>query len=440
MFEAFREQLTRKNWGAPQHRLLVAVSGGLDSMALLHLLHQAGCSLGAGHVNFQLRGAAADEDEQFVREVCGRLRLTFHARRVDTNNYAMDKGVSVQVAARELRYRWLSEVARAEGYTHIATGHHADDNMETVLLNWIHGKGWDGWLGMPAQNGLIIRPLLGFSREQLLSYAAAMGITWREDESNQSDEYQRNALRHHVLPELRKINPALTDTFQIGLTKTEAVPYLIAKGLEYAGAEGIQSEGHDMRIENKWLLEHAGSVGLLFEILRPLGFTLSQTQQLVGALNHVGAQFSSATHLAVVDRGAILVGPAPSAPSEITIGAGVAQAHLGAQRLQLSVQPPAIDTNASVGCFDLETISFPLTWRTWRPGDVLQPLGMAGTRKVSDMLIDAKIPRLHKAGITVLESGGRVAWLVGHRVAEWARVTATTRQMLRVERTWERAE
>jgi tRNA(Ile)-lysidine synthase len=282
--------------------------------------------------------------------------------------------------------------------------------------------------------------LLGFSREQLLSYAAAMGITWREDESNQSDEYQRNALRHHVLPELRKINPALIETFQLGLAKTEAVPHLIKKGLVATSAEGVEIKSNETRIDSNWLLSQPAPAAFLYEILRPSGFTLSQARQLVDAVRHIGAQFTSGTHVAVVDRSAILVGPASIALPEVVIDRDATTVRLSSQRLDFTVQPPGVDTDVSVACLDLDRLSFPLTWRTWREGDVLQPLGMTGTRKVSDMLIDAKVPRLHKPTVTVLESGGRVAWLVGYRIAEWARVSADTRQILRVEWTREMDE
>lgn len=436
MLEAFREHIRKKDWGTAHQRLLVAVSGGLDSMVLLHLLQQAGCPMGVGHVNFQLRGAAADEDERFVRETCEQRKIPFHSTRVDTNNYAIHQGVSVQVAARELRYQWLVEVARREGYTHIVTAHQANDNLETVLLNWIHGKGWDGWLGIPEQNELIIRPLLPFSREQLLTYAASEGITWREDESNLRDDYQRNAVRHHVVPELLKINPSLMDTFQRGLAKTKALPFLIKAGLAAAGQEGIAVVGSEMRIGKRWLTGQPEPVSVLYELMRGHGFTLSQVQQLTDARDHVGARFLTHTHVAVVDRGAILVGPLSDSPGEALIDQGETVARLGSQQLHFFVEPPAVDADAATACLDLDCLSFPLTWRGWREGDVLQPIGMTGTRKVSDMLIDAKVPRSHKPEVTVLESGGRVVWLVGHRLAEWARITPNTRQMLRVQ--WSR--
>ncbi|HAC24708.1 MAG TPA: tRNA lysidine(34) synthetase TilS, partial [Cytophagales bacterium] len=266
MLEAFRAHIRKKDWGTAHQRLLVAVSGGLDSMVLLHLLQQAGCPMGVGHVNFQLRGAAADEDERFVCETCEQRKIPFHSTRVDTNNYAIRQRVSVQVAARELRYQWLVEEARRAGYTHIVTAHQANDNLETVLLNWIHGKGWDGWLGIPEQNELIIRPLLPFSREQVLTYAASQGITWREDESNLRDDYQRNAVRHHVVPELLKINPSLMDTFQRGLAKTQALPFLIKAGLAAAGQEGITVVGSEMRIGKRWLTGQPEPVSVLYEL------------------------------------------------------------------------------------------------------------------------------------------------------------------------------
>jgi tRNA(Ile)-lysidine synthase len=230
VLEQFLNHIARHKLCTLSDSILLAVSGGIDSMAMLHLFKEGGYRIGVAHCNFQLRGEESNRDESLVAEECKRMAVPFFVKRFDTETYAWEQGVSIQMAARDLRYAWFNELVKNQGYNYMATGHHFDDSMETIVLNLTKGTSVEGYAGIPLKNKYIIRPLLFATRTKVTEYAISRGFTWREDESNFTDDYQRNFIRHHIIPKLKELNPSLETTWQNGLEKIEGDLELLHRG------------------------------------------------------------------------------------------------------------------------------------------------------------------------------------------------------------------
>ena len=434
MLARFSDFISHHELFDPQDRILVAVSGGIDSMVLLTLFLEAKYDVGIAHCNFQLRGTESDQDERFVRSFCAEADLPYFVQGFDTKNYAGEKGLSVQMAARELRYAWFSEVMEREKYHWLATAHHLNDNLETVLLRWTHGAGLDQLTGIPLKNGKIVRPLLFATRTEIEAYATAEHVKWREDSSNASEDYQRNFVRHNVIAKLKEINPSLEETFVNSLEKLSGAHELMQRGLEQLKDSITHAEGNRFLIDKNllMLLQHPKFV--CYEWLRPFGFEWDRCAQLVDAMGgQVGKQFLSPTHQAVIDREFIIVSPLQESLNEILIEEGQDKAMLGPWMLTIkSSKGSPVSYKANQGSFDRSKIKFPVLWRKWRSGDVFFPLGLGHRKKISDFLIDGKVSLTEKNLLTVLESGGEVIWVVGHRVDDRFKVTSKTTAVLEV--------
>ncbi len=435
MLTAFKNFIFRKDLFDPTDRILLAVSGGLDSMVMLNLFQEAGYRMGVAHCNFQLRGDASNGDEEFVKQYCGRFKIEFFGQRFSTKNYAEEAHLSIQMAAREQRYTWFGEVMEEKKYHWLATAHHLDDNLETVLLRWTKGAGLDQLTGIPLKNGKVIRPLLFATRELILNYANEHKIAWREDVSNATDDYPRNFIRHQLIPRLKEINPSLEVTFGNSLDKMKGAHELMERGLGQLKDTITKTEGQKFMIDKTllMLLQHPAFV--CHEWLRPLGFEWDRCVQLVSALDSSpGKQFLSTTHQAVIDREFIIVTPRQEWSHEILIEEGQGKAVLGPWVLTIqSVTGNKIEGGENLGTVDAALIRFPLLWRKWRNGDAFSPLGLGHRKKLSDFLIDEKVPLTQKHSVTVVESAGEIVWVVGFRVDDRFKVTSRTTSVIRMQ-------
>ena len=437
MLTAFKNFISRQDLFDPTDRILLAVSGGLDSMVMLNLFQEAGYRMGVAHCNFQLRGDASDEDEEFVRQYCGRFKIEFFSQRFSTKNYAEEAHLSIQMAAREQRYTWFGEVMEEKKYHWLATAHHLDDNLETVLLRWTKGAGLDQLTGIPRKNGKVIRPLLFATREVILNYANEHKIAWREDESNATDDYQRNFIRHQIIPRLKEINPSLEVAFGNSLDKMKGAHELMERGLGQLKDTITKTEGQRFMIDKTLLMLLHHPAFVCYEWLRPLGFEWDRCFQLVSALDaSPGKQFLSTTHQAVIDREFIIVTPRQEWSHEILIEEGQGKAVLGPWLLTIqSVTGNKIEGGENLGTVDGALIRFPLLWRKWRTGDAFSPLGLGHRKKLSDFLIDEKVPLTQKHSVTVVESAGVIVWVVGFRVDDRFKVTSRTTSVIRMQLT-----
>ncbi len=435
-------------------RVLVAVSGGIDSMVLAELMQQGGFSFGVAHVNFGLRGADSDADASFVENMALRYGVPFHLTQFDTLAEATSRGESTQVTARQLRYEWFHELQQQHGYVAIATAHHLNDVLETVLLNLTRGTGLAGLRGMPIQSDVaatgprIVRPLWFATRTAIDVYAQSHGVQWRNDSSNASDKYSRNQIRHHVVPVLEQINPGLLQTLPRSLSQLRAAEAILQKDLKASFQQCTQVTDEGFIINIASLVQFPEPLFRLGEWLRPYGFTpdvIAQCWQAVGPHQmerRNGQVFIAPAHRLVHDRGQLWLlphRPAPAPPislpdwptTSLDIGS---DGQLSVQVIDRQSWDEQWPTETATALLDADLLPFPWTVRPWREGDRFKPLGMKGTRLISDFLADCKLPLRKRERVWVLESAGNVIWVLGLRIAQAARITDKTSRIVRL--TW----
>lgn len=416
---------------------LLAVSGGVDSVVLADLFARLGLRWAVAHAHFGLRGAGADGDADFVRALAERYQVPYHERRLATRAYAKRQGGSIQMAARTLRYQWFQALCKRYGYARVATAHHLNDSLETSLRHLAKGSGIQGLCGIPSTyQAHVIRPLLWASRQEIEAYAIEQGLAWREDPSNASCHYERNRIRHQVIPLLKAMNPSLERTFlrtQARLSQSAQLLQAEADRLAQQ-AYTVTPSCHGIELAPLEGLPWAPIV--LTAWLSPHGFSFAQIAQWWAAQPSPGKYIMSKTHCLQADRGKWLLSARRPAPApgqcpayllplggEQAIPSGVlAVTSCPASGYQLSPQP-------QVAALDRERLVFPLLLRRWQAGDAFYPLGMAHRKKVSDFLIDEKVPRYAKAEQWVITSQGQLVWLVGRRIDNRFKVTSATRQL-----------
>ncbi|MBC7571361.1 MAG: tRNA lysidine(34) synthetase TilS [Spirosoma sp.] len=434
----------------PARPTLLTVSGGLDSVVMAELFSRAGLPFAVAHVNFGLRGAESDADAVFVQNRAEQYGVPFHLTRVDTAAVATERGISIQMAARELRYTWFAELLRKHEYGAIATAHHQNDVLETVLLNLTRGTGLAGLRGMPIRQDNVIRPLLFALRDDLTEYARQHGLTYREDSSNAHDKYARNAIRHHVVPVLTGLNPNLLhETLPRTLSKLQAAERIVQSELNRVWLRTVQYEERFIFLPAHTLLDLPEPAFYLAEWLKPYGFLPDQTDAMLASLSReTGQQFASPTYRVTHDRRVaaeatqtgLLLEPLPALTTyEITLPdwpnqpvavPGVGILHVERFDRSANFQFP---TEPTIACFDTDQLVFPLTIRPWQTGDRFRPLGMRGTKLVSDLLNDLKLTRTEREQTAVLVSGNQIVWVIGRRMAHEFRVTEATQRITRIK-------
>jgi tRNA(Ile)-lysidine synthase len=427
--------IREKQLFSPTDQLLLAVSGGMDSMVLLHILYELGYRPGVIHCNFQLRGAASDEDEAFVRQQADKLGLSFFSRRFATKAYAAQHKCSIQVAARDLRYAYFAEIIEQEDYKYLLTAHHLDDRLETFWLNFTRGTGWRGLAGLKARRGNIRRPLLAVNRQQIEAYQQAHQIAFREDESNAEDKYRRNYFRHHVLPALYEVTPDLAKRSATNFQQLEDMLSLYEERIDQYYAEWFHWEGQEAIVEITSLREHAVAATLSWELFSPYGFSREQTRQILTA--NSGSLLESSTHRLLIKEEELIL----QAYSDATQQEGILwpQDQLFirfAERYTLSQTlapvPAKFEPMPLRVYVNPAQLVWPLQLRYWQDGDRFAPLGMGGKhQKVQDFFVNNKIDRLRREQVPLLFNGnGELIWIVGHRLDERFKVPAGVSQVI----------
>ena len=431
MLKLFHDHIARHQLCKATDKILLAVSGGLDSMVMFNLFHQSGYSIAVAHCNFQLRGAESDDDEEFVRAKCNHLKVPFHSIQFDTNNYAWENSLSVQIAARQLRYAWFEELLEQEKLDKLATAHHLNDSLETVLLNLCKGTGVQGLAGIPLENRFIIRPMLFASRSQVEAYATKEKIEWREDSSNLTDDYQRNFLRHQIIPLLKEINPSLENTFSMTLEKVRGGVELMSLSQKELENSFVKTDDGKTIIEKDAFHLFRYSAPVLWEMIKHFGFNLEQCEEIIQSIHsQSGKKFLAATHQLIIDRESLIISHHQDSWTQTEIKQGELMAKLGPWHLLIQECEVVVNANRSEAYLDAEKLHFPLRWRKWRAGDSFFPLGMDHHKKISDFLIDQKTSIADKDSVTVLESKGEIAWVVGHRVDNRFKITDQTKKAI----------
>ena len=410
-----KEQLFSQN-----SKILVALSGGADSVALLRILHSLGYECEAAHCNFHLRGKESDRDEMFVRQLCQQYNIPLHITDFDTTRYAEEKHISIEMAARELRYEWF-EKKRIECHANrIAVAHHQDDSIETMLLNLIRGTGITGLLGIRPINGYIVRPLLCVSRKDIVCYLQSIGQEYVTDSTNLEDEYTRNKIRLHLLPLMQEINPAIKNSLITTGNHLNDVATIYNKSISEAKARVITSEG----ILISAILQEPSPETVLFEILHPLGFNPAQIKDIYHSLDgQSGKQFSSKEWKVIKDRDFLLLEK-------------IRPERKDTPSFQLIREESEYTTDfqipheKEVACFDADKLSGTITIRRYQAGDTFIPFGMKGKKKVSDYLTDRKFSISQKERQWVLCCNEQIAWLIGERTDNRFRIDENTRRVV----------
>lgn len=425
--------LTHQLLRAPEPTLL-AVSGGIDSVVMAHLFHQTKYPFAIAHCNFGLRGVASDQDEGWVRDLAQKYQVDFYAQTFDTSAHARSKGISIQMAARELRYAWFEKLCANHGFEQVATAHHSNDSLETALLNLTKGTGIAGLKGMAAAQGRYIRPLLFASKADIIAYAKAEGLSWQEDSSNAKDDYQRNLLRNQVIPQLKKINPNLEATFRSTTARLKQVSSLLDEQVATLRQQLCNQQGDNYHIAVKSMQGKSWAGVVLWELLKPFGFQFSVIQGLLAHNTATGTHIQSPSHYLYVDRGQWIITPkAPSNGSPVyTLETTTAQLDLPHYTIQCSKMSRSqyqLKADQSVAALDQAQLHFPLTVRRWQPGDFFYPLGMQQRKKLSDFLIDNKVPRPLKTRVWVVASQNEIVWVIGHQIDDRFKITDRTEQV-----------
>lgn len=410
-------------------------------MVLLHVLRTLGHPCSVAHVDHGLRGAESDADRMFVEDEARRMGLVFRTMRVDPKAIAGEQGISLQMAARQARYGWFATLLR-EGPSTMALGHHRDDAVETLMVHLLRGTGLRGWSGIPAvsfdeahPNGAYIRPLIDVDRTRILAYAQAHGIAFREDTSNREPKYLRNRIRHELMPFLEELRPGARRTLGRSMELLRELGTAAQAQVHHELKELPQEEGDGRRIPFAVLDASRTPRLLLMELLHDTDLHPDVLDQLMEAVAQraTGALFFAVDRRITVDREALLVDRAPDGFPSFRIEEGEAPCRTGPfDRSWVDTSAIDMSQGMDVVWLDGDALAFPLELRPWRAGDRMRPLGLRGSKAISDILIDAKVPRALKAGVYVLVSGGAIVWLVGHRIAEGYAPTAATTRVLRI--------
>jgi len=421
-------------------KVLVTVSGGLDSMVLLQLMIRQPNTIGVAHCNFKLRGKESDLDQKFVRDFTRHWKLPFHTTEFDTVNYARNHRLGIQEAARELRYQWLESIAEEHGYDVIATGHHADDQIETVLMNIARGAGFSGLRGMVPKKGQIVRPLLSIRRQELEQYAREYKISSREDRSNRDNKYSRNYLRNKIIPAITERLPGFENRMLENIEIWQKSARLL-QGFIQQQIEGATKSENLIQILDCTRIEISLLDLVLFEWLRPHKYNYTQVRQMTRAIirERSGQIFCGSNSRLTIDRGKIILQQnSPNTLVTIYIEKEDQDLYLSNGKLSLSLlaEPPNTYDNGDIAYFDAQIISFPLILRTWKKGDSFQPFGLKGkSQKLKKFFVNEKMSRFEKEGQWILCSGEKICWIVGRRLDHRFRVTSKTNLCLKVK--WE---
>ena len=437
MLNRFLSFIKKHALNSEGEKWLLAVSGGMDSMVLLNLCHQAGFNISVAHCNFNLRGEESDADAKFVKDTCSRLKIPYFEKHFDTKSYASTHGISTQMAARDLRYAWFNELLSELNLDQLAVAHHAQDNLETVLLNLARGTSISGLRGMLPKSGDIIRPLLGFERDEIENFAKQEGIEWREDSSNASDNYKRNYLRHQIIPAFTELNAGFYTTFQNTLEKNLEVEKVFQEKIT-ALKPYIEEVVDGYRFSKDQIILSGIGAFQLSELLKPFGLNYEQSKELLVAMEGIsGKTFNTSSHQLLVDREYVFITAHQTNEFEsFLIEEGQGQFSLSQQTYEIKRLngDSEVDRNPSNAFLDFNKLTFPLAVRAWKEGDYFFPLGMKGKKKLSDFMIDQKIPLNLKDQIRVLTSEESIVWVIGHRIDDRFKTNEQTKEVLSISR------
>ncbi len=442
--QPFQDFIQANRLFTPTDKVLLAISGGRDSVLMAHLFKTLGYSFGLAHVNFQLRSDESDADEVFCKALAAELDVPFYTTSFNTESYAETHQISIQMAARDLRYQWLEELREAEQYDLIATAHHQNDSVETILMNLVRGTGLSGLHGILPKRGHLVRPMLAFTRAQIDEIVEKEQLAYREDSSNQSTKYVRNKIRLEVVPKLKELNPALEETFEANARRFAELEELLQERVSVLRNEWmLPDQNGNIKLSLQALQQLKPLNTLLFELFRPYGFSAQVLEQLITCWNgHPGKVFESASHQILLDRDFLILSPIEQAAIPDTLISNM-EGNWNWGKFHFNVELVdskdfILQKNPQLAQMDAGLLQFPLKLRAWKKGDCFHPLGMKGQKKLSDYFIEQKIPLSQKKQIAILENGnGDIIWIAGKRIDERYKVTDNTKKVIIFEQNQE---
>ncbi|MCP4312512.1 MAG: tRNA lysidine(34) synthetase TilS [Bacteroidetes bacterium] len=431
-FRAYNEEHGLLSFG---ERVLLAVSGGVDSVVMAHLFAGSDYECAIAHCNFQLRGEDSDTDEVFVRSLAAQLEMPVYVERFDVDSEMEEKGISLQMAARDLRYDWFSSLAKHHSLDAIATAHNLNDSVETFFLNLSRGTGIRGLTGIPNRNDQVIRPILFASRKEIEKYARKHRLAFREDRSNRETKYQRNKIRHDVIPSMEQINPGFIDTMALNMERMLELREIVEGSVDTVRNEIFKGNSGEIHIKTGLLMKLDPMGTWLYELFAPYGFTRLQCREIEQFLKaRPGKRFLSPSHQLFKDRDQLILVESRSDSFE-RYYLDTPEKH---SSLPFSMDVEVMErdklgqipTDRNTACLDYDEIQFPLTIRRWLPGDYFYPLGMDQIKKLSDFFVDEKVPVPVKERTWILTNGKKIAWIMGHRIDNRFRITEHTSRVL----------
>jgi tRNA(Ile)-lysidine synthase len=433
VLKKFQKHIDNKFPYLKQSTVLIACSGGLDSTVLAYLFHASNIKFSLAHCNFNLRGKESDKDEIFVKNLGSYLNTPVYTTHFNTVAYNEKKRISIQMAARELRYDWFEKIKKKHHINYTLTGHHKDDVLETFLINFTRGTGLDGLTGIPEVNGKILRPLLPFTRKEIQEYAEKNSLVWREDESNSSTKYIRNKIRHDVVPILKSLNPNFFKSFDSTLSHLQDSQYLIHDSIAQLRKELLlKKENASFTIPMSKILQLTNAKANLYEILKPFGFTnWKDIKNILGA--QTGKQLISKTHKILKNRNELIITKHQHTAQEIfTISSETSRI---SSPIELTFTD--IDTlgefNKHTAYLDKQKLKGNLIVRKWQKGDYFYPLGMKGKKKLSNYFKDSKLSLHEKEAIWILCDSENIVWIIGSRMDDRYKITKKTNKIFQIK-------
>jgi tRNA(Ile)-lysidine synthase len=419
-------------------KIMATVSGGIDSVVLCDILHQLKITFCVAHANFGLRADESEADELFVKKLAKKYGVPFYSEQFDTLEFARQEKISTQMAARVLRYNWFEQLRQQLGYDYVATAHHQNDAAETILLNLTKGTGIAGLHGIAAKKEALVRPLLCLTKDDIYEYVTQHQLIWREDSSNETTKYQRNLIRHEVIPVLKRINPSLETTINQTIEKIQGAEQIYLQYINEVKEKAYRQEAGVVYLDLAPLRQATALPVVLFELLRDYNFNYENALAILETFEGIsGKTFASATHVLVKDRDQLVITPKDLRPfGSFEIQEQDESFEQNDLKLKISRMPAEnykIPRGRHLAALDLNLLQFPLKVRPWKEGDWFVPLGMNGKKKLSDFFINEKIPVNLKSRIMVLTSDKSIVWIIGHRLDNRFKVTEKTEQVLELE-------
>lgn len=439
MLEQFDKYIKENNLCTPGDKILLGISGGVDSMVMMDLFLQKKYRIGVAHCNFQLRGEESDDDQKFVENVASEKKIHFYTRRFDTENFARENSMSVQMAARELRYLWFDEIQSKYGYQYIAIGHNLDDVVETFFINLNRGTGIRGLTGIKPVFGNIIRPLLFASRTEILDYASKRNLKYREDSTNIETKYIRNKIRHNIISEFNRVNPDFGKIMTETIERLRDAEIFLDSSIDKIKSDIIIEQSSNrilIDIDKLKLLKPVNTV--LFEIIKDYGFNYNTVKNIISGLSETsGKKFYSKTHRIIKDRSFLIVTDIEKIDyTAIKIKADIAEIATPVSLSFNRFKRPEnyrIPTEAKYAVLDFNKLVYPLMLRKWRQGDRFKPLGMDNFKKLSNFFIDYKLSIPDKEAVWIITSGEEIVWVVNYRIDDRFKVDNDTKDILVIE-------